>query len=316
MAHALSELVQTLSARSSIQAEDVLALRRLIWADDGLISPVEAEAIMTLNSTCQNRSDEWLDYFNEVMVDYIVRQQEPVDYVNEAKADWLMRQIDRDGHVDSLSELELLVKILEVANSVPEALRTYVLLQIELAVMSGEGPTRTGRTGGEGRLEPRHINDTEVNLLRRAVFAMASDGSYVVSQDEAEMLFRIKDATLDADNAASWGDLFVKAVGNHLMGHADYKPLTPEAQIELDHYVADTDLSLARFAKRAFGRRKSEPGAGEIPVEKDRRQRAEAAAQISPDEKSWLTARIQADGARDKLETELLNFIRRERSGV
>ncbi|ESQ83912.1 hypothetical protein AEAC466_11325 [Asticcacaulis sp. AC466] len=311
---ALALFAQALRAKSAIAAEDVLALRQLVWGNDATISTDEANAIMALNSACHVRSKEWIDYFVEVMVDYVVKQQAPVDYVDDAKADWLMGWINRDGRVDSLGELELLIKIIEVAAAVPEALRSYVLLQIELAVLTGDGPTRTQRNDGDGHLDPRYVNDTEVGLLRRAVFAVAGDGAYIVSQAEAEMLFRIKDATIGAKNAPGWADLFVKAVGNHLMGHASYQPLTNHQQRELDAYVADTSLSMARFAKRAFGRRTTDPRAGAV-IENDRRARV-TDAQITPNEKSWLTARIQADGARDPLETELLNFIRRERAGV
>lgn len=310
----LAELTASLTRRAAIGAEDVLAMRRLVWGDDARVSTEEAEAIMALNSACQVRSPEWIDYFVEVMVDYIVHQQEPAGYVDDAKADWLMRWIDRDGRVDSLSELELLIKVIETANRVPEALRTYALVQIELAVVSGKGPTRNGRFDGNGALEPGHINATEVELLRRAVYAMAGDGNLIVSQDEAEMLFRIKEATQGADNAPGWADLFVKAVGNHLMGHASYQPLTREEQISLDAYVADTSLSMARFAKRAFGRRTTDPRAA--GVEHDRRASAVVDAQITPNEESWLTARILADNVTDPLEIDLLNFIRRERASA
>jgi hypothetical protein len=314
----LAELTQCLTARSSVTAEDVLAMGRLVWGD-GVVSAEETEAIMALNSGCHIRSREWVDYLVEVIVDYIVRQQHPAGYVDNAKADWLIRWVDRDGHVESLAELELLVKVSEVSESVPETLRSYALLQIELAVMSGSGPTRTQRHDGDGALDPRCINATEVYLLRRTVFAVSGDGNYVVSQAEAEMLFRLKGATLGADNAPGWADLFVKAVGDHLMGHVSYRPLTQQAQLDLDAYVADTTVSMVRFAGRAFGRRTTDPRAG-VSVENDRRATARPSAvvdaQITPNEKGWLTSRIQADGTHDSLEIEPIYFIRRERSGL
>ena len=46
--------------------------------------------------------------------------------------------------LDSLTELELLVKVLEKAIDVPEQLNAYALDQIEQAVLTGEGPTRDG----------------------------------------------------------------------------------------------------------------------------------------------------------------------------
>ncbi len=336
-ATALADLTATLTKRSTITAEDVLAMRRLVWGD-GAVNREEAEAIMALNSACQVRASEWIDYFVEVMVDYVVRQQQPEGYVDQAKADWLMGWIDHDGHVDSLGELELLVKVLETAHSVPEALRTYALKQIEAAVLTGRGPTRrTGLSPQIGGLDASGINATEVELLRRAVYAEAGDGNVMVSQAEADMLFRLKDATLGKRNAPQWTDLFVKCVGNHLMGHATYTPLRRDEQEALDAYIEDTHVSLGRFASRAFGlpaliigscgQRRDVESLGltdpRVPGKvfgSEARVNDEAAAAadlaITPTEKSWLAARIQADGATDELETALLDFIKRESGPV
>ncbi len=328
----LADLTATLKSRSTITAEDVLAMRRLVWGD-GAVNREEAEAIMALNSACQVRAAEWIDYFVEVMVDYVVHQQQPDGYVDQAKADWLMGWIDRDGRVDSLGELELLVKVLETAQSVPEGLRGYALQQIEAAVLTGEGPTRrTGLSVGKGSLDAGGINAAEVELLRRVVYAQAGDGHVIVSQAEADMLFRLKDATLGKRNAPEWTDLFVKCVGNHLMGHSSYLPLMRDEQAALDDYIADTHVSLGRFAGRALsgvglifgscGQRRDLSAeladrrvAGKVFGNEVRASDEAAAAvdlAVTPAEKAWLAARIEADGATDALETALLDFIKRE----
>lgn len=310
---ALADLAATLTHRAEIGAEDVLALRRLVW-HDGAVNRDEADALMALNTACHLRAPEWVDYFVEVMGDFLVHQQTPQGYVDEANAQWLMDWIDKDGRVDSLAELELLVKVLEIATAVPPSLKAYALRQIEACVLSGEGPTRqTGLYVNGGALDKGTINATEVELLRRIIFAQAGDGGYVVSRAEAEMLFRVKDATLNAGYATSWPDLFVKGVGNHLMAHADYTPLSREDQAGLDAYMADTSVSLGRFAGRVFGRR-TDPRLSSKVFEAQDEAAARVDAQITPGEKSWLYAYIDADGARDALETALINFIRRERS--
>jgi hypothetical protein len=337
-ATALTDLTTTLTQRSAITAEDVLALRRLVWGD-GAVNREEAEAIMALNTACRVRAPEWIDYFVEVMVDYVVHQQKPEGYVDQGNADWLMRWIDRDGRVDSLGELELLVKVLETAQSVPDSLRDYALKQVEAAVLNGDGPTRrTGLAVQDGGLDASGINATEVELLRRVVYAQAGDANIIVSQAEADMLFRLKDATLNKTNAPQWADLFVKCVGNHLMGHSTYQPLTRDEQASFDAYIADTHVNLSRFVNRAFaapalvqkafGKRVSSAELTQLidgrvspkVLDSESRVYDKAAAAvdlaITPDEKTWLTARIQADGATDALETALLNFIRRESGPV
>jgi hypothetical protein len=305
----LAELAQSLTARSAIHAEDVLAMRRIVWGDS-TVSTEEAEAIMTLNSACALRSPEWIDYFVEVIVDYLVHQQVPQGYVDAAKAEWLMRWIDQDGRVDSLSELELLVKILEVAASVPPALKDYALDQVERAVMTGTGPTRQGSA-----LDGTCINAVEVELLRRIIFAQAGDGAYIVSAAEAERLFRLKDATLGANNAPSWCDLFVRGVGNHLMGHRNYDTLSREDQVRMDAFEADTHVNVAGFFGRMVGigiKPGFSPAVRAIP---DRMADSTAAAvdqAISPAETRWVIEHIRADGKYDRLEKALVEFIRAE----
>ena len=114
MTASLAALAADLTQRAEIGAEDVLALRRLVWHDGG-VNTEEADALMALNTACPVRAPEWIDYFVEVMCDYAVHQQLPAGYVDDVKAQWLMKWIDHDGKVDTLAELELLVKVLETA---------------------------------------------------------------------------------------------------------------------------------------------------------------------------------------------------------
>ena len=101
-----------------ITAEDVLAIRHIVWPD-GKIDPAEADAIFDLNSALKDSPREWVDFFVEAIDTYVVHQQAPVGYVDDAKANWLISRIDSDGRIDSLGELELLVKILEDSLGVP-----------------------------------------------------------------------------------------------------------------------------------------------------------------------------------------------------
>ena len=303
MSDAFADLVASLQATGALTADNTLAMRRAVWAD-GKITADEADAIMALNSACLDRSREWLEFFVEVMVDYVVRQQEPQGYVDDAKARWLMSAIDRDGRVESLGELELLVKLLETADSVPDALRTYSLSQVENAVMVGDGPTRNGR------LQPGCINAAEVELLRRVIFAAGGDGAYIVSTAEADMLFRLKDATLGGDNAPSWQDLFVKGVGNHLMAHRNYETLSRADEIQLNSYEADNHVSIGRFFGRIVNHRPElSPAALSISDRMNDDLAADADHAVTPGEVTWLRGHIDGDHQIDPMERALLDFV-------
>jgi hypothetical protein len=303
------DLTATLKAKASIDADDTLAIRRIAWPD-GRIDAPEADAIFDLNSSVKDTSREWVDFFVEAISTYVVRQQAPVGYVDDAKAAWLMSRIDSDGRVESLGELEALVKILEDATNVPEALKAYALKQIETIALTGTGPTRDG-----GSLDAGAISASEVKLLRRMLFAQASDGPAAVSRDEADMLFRIKDATIAGVNAPEWKTLFVQAVGNHLMARSNYRPLARDRAAQLESFMNDTHSGVGGFLGRMGGaglfagfHDLFETG----PATDDHDAAVVADTAITPAEQAWLDAGINADKAIDPLEQALLAFIAEE----
>ena len=305
----ISALTATLKAKATIDAQDTLTMRRVAWPD-GRIDVAEADAIFDLNTNVRSTSREWVDFFVEAISTYVVRQQAPLGYVDDAKAAWLMSRIDLDGRVDSLGELEVLVKILEDATNVPDSLKIYALRQIETIVLSGTGPTRDG-----GSLDAGSINATEVKLLRRLLFAQASDGPAAISRAEADMLFRVKDATLSNTNAPEWQTLFVQAVGNHLMAHNDYRPLAREQAARLDAFMNDTQIGVGGFFGRMGRAGLSEGfrslfGATTAPEDHDAAVALDRA--IAPDELAWLKEKIDADATLDPLEKALLAFIAEE----
>lgn len=308
MSFSFSNLADAVRAGQTISAEDVLAARRWAWGD-GTISEAEAEAIFELNRLSGERSAEWVDFFVEALTEYVVNQQPPRGYIDEANAAWLQAEVDRDGRVETLAELELLTKVLEKALNAPESLKTYVLRQIESVVTTGEGPTRDG-----GMLRPGVIDDTEVALLRRLVFASGGSGAVVVSRPEAEMLWRIKDACRSGSNGASWKTFFVQALGNHVMAHEIYKPIDRAEAERLQAFVDDKSSSVARFlgrmatsvgrppVRKVFGRKAASTFDAEVA----------ASQAVTPDEGAWIRSRIDGDHEVDELEQALLDFIAAE----
>ena len=119
-------------------AEDVRALRALFYGD-GAIAPDEARRLIDLDQIIDAPGADWIAFFHETLTDYVVRQEEPRGYVNDAKARWLLGAIEADGLVKTASELELVVRILEAAESVPECLVQFVLEQVQRAVLVSAG---------------------------------------------------------------------------------------------------------------------------------------------------------------------------------
>ena len=300
------ELAKKVGANGTVSSEEILVLRREAWPD-GRISQAEAEAIFALDRQLESKSSEWVDFLVESLGEYVVNQRAPAGYVDRENASWLMMQIDHDGSLCSMSEVELLVRVFERASNVPQALKDYAISQMELAVLEGTGPTRDG-----GQLAAGNVTTAEVKLLRRAIFAPASERPAAVGRKEAEMLFRLKDATLEADNAPEWQQLFVQGVANYLQGYSDSNAqISHERAQELEHFMNESRSSVGGFLGRMA---KASPTAfGQVFGRRDngtsRLEDVVAAEAVTHAEREWLDAQIDANGRIDAYERALLDFL-------
>ncbi len=303
------DIAEQAMADGAISAEEIRALRQSGWAD-GRMDPEEAEALFVANEHLTDVTAEWCDFFVEALSEFVVNTVEPRGYVDDEMAEELVTRIDRDGRVATMTELELLVKVLEKATSVPASLKDYALRQIEQAVLCGDGPTRFGA------LDPHGVNALECSLLRRVIFAAGGDRPAAASKAEAEMLFRIKDATLHDSNAPEWERLFVQGVASYLLGFGGHEPLSRERAGELERFMNDTGAGLGGFFRRmatsdvdsAFGSLLSltPDHSGDLDAE------VAEAAQLTETEDFWLRDHIDADEELDPLEKALLAFIAEE----
>ena len=327
----LPQLAAVAAAAGMISPDELLALRQSVWAD-GRITPDEAEAIFAINQKLTAPARDWVDFFVEALSVWLVDQQQPEGYVDAAQARWLIDRIDAEGRPATLAELELLAKVLERAVSTPAALRDYAVLAIEHAVLHGFGPTRDGAPTAPGR-----ITAAEVLLLRRLIFASGDDRPASVSQREAEMLFRIKDATLGGDNAPEWQALFVKGVADYLQGFGGFSAPDRACAAELDafmnrnkpgllgvlgrmmdpgatavlpdlraeHLGRDPDKDGWRIVRRLLNRGVDD----DEMLGHDLESAARRSVEVTPQENAWLHAEIDADGQLDRLEQALLDFL-------
>jgi hypothetical protein len=311
----LAELFARLSQAGRVTDGDVLILRELVWDDDVIPQPV-LDALFTLNDRLDEQSIVWTQFFVEAVTHFMLHQQEPRGFLDQGSADWLMRRVDRFGGAISASELELIVSLIEDAEGTPDSLKAYAFNQIEQSVLSGRGPTRDGKT-----LRPCCVDEAEAIMLRRLIYAGGGEGATVVGSQEANLLFRIKDATLGGDNHPSWLQLFVQGIGNHLLAHSDYRPLTRDEAISLNEEMDRNVPNLAGFFRRMLpeARRghgtiveafksvfpgRPDPVQGSGPVE--------VSSALSFEEAGWLKTQIAADGEIDIYEKALLTFALEE----
>jgi hypothetical protein len=305
MTEEMNSLFERLIAARRVSDDELLALRKEIWGGDVISSPV-VDALFAINDSLSAPSEAFSDLFGEAITHFLLRQEWPHDFMSDANALWLEERINRDGRIESHAELELMVRVLEKAENAPEHLKVWTLSQIESCILTGTGPTRLG-----GEIRPCTVDAVEVALLRRLIFASGGASSLAVSDAEAEMLFRIKDATLGKDNAPEWKTLFVQAVANHLMAFADHEDVSLERARELNAFMNDQKPHIGEFLKRVIDSMSlraiiQRPIAIEIS---DHDAAVADANRIAGDEAAWLKRQIVADTQVDELEKAVLAFI-------
>ena len=323
-----SNLAQELSARGSISAEDVLALRRGIFKD-GVVDRAEAEAVFHLDQVCTQKAAEWTRFYVDVLTDYFVWQSEPRGYVDEELAGFLSEHILHDGQIEATSELELLINVVHWAVSCPADISLLVLNAVKQSVLTPETASY-----GSNR-PPMVISPADVEIIRRAIYAPGSPGGFTVTREEAELLFELSDATADSENTPSWDNLFAQAVANHLMFPRG-APVVPDADearrrerwlnerrgtaaLLLDVFK-EAGHSAGQFATVDYSRlgeayRDVDPRghvADRMAQEQEAERLREALVRetIDEHEAKWLISKINADGALQENERVLLAFIK------
>ena len=317
--------VAAILARGTITAEDVLALRRQVFAD-GIVARWEAESVFALNDGTRGNAPAWHVFFIEALTDYFVWQSDPRGYVDDTGAAFLMGAVNHDGRIDGASELELVVNVIHWAAAAPEALRLMALSAVKAAVLTGGGVLF-----GPGRRRAGVIDRADVAIVSKLIYAAGGEGSLRISRREADLLFDLNDATSAAANDPGWRELFVRAIASHLM-FPEGEPEVATADIMRcrERWLAERRVigsilggmlsgvrrsGIAGVFREAdiFGRNRAERDAARAAGEAHETHWRQA---IDKAEAEWLMTRLHGDGRVDANETALLQFIKKNATEI
>jgi hypothetical protein len=319
-----TDIIDAIIARKTITSTDVDWLRREIF-QDGATDDIEAEAVFRLDEECTDKDESWPPLYVDALTDYFIWQTTPRGYVDDAHAHYLMQRIVRDNRIESGTELELLCNVMHWAESCPAELAEFVLFAVRESVLNPDDAAY-----GRGR-RPKVIDPVDVELIKRAIYAPATLGGITVTRLEAEIIFDLNDATVDSENHPSWKELFVYAIGNHLMFPRPHTPAPSaeevlrreewlkqrRAMFELlgqvgaeSRNMVSGQVDLGERFRLAMKAMKGPIRERDLDGETREAKIAYERETIDEEEARWLISRVKRDGVLHENEKALLAFIK------
>ena len=291
-----------------ISDDEALDIRRKIMSPTKVLKH-DAEALIRLNEQVAEPTAVWKTLFIEAIADYMIDTTTSGYIVNDEKATWLIDAVQSDGRLDTETEFNLLIKIINKANIVSPKLEVYMLSAVKDAIIKGRGTWSESR-----QLEAGKVTEDDVELLRRIMYAVGGEGGIDISREEAEIIYDIHDATADADNHASWGDMFSKMMACYMMSGMSAIEVSEAEAIGRDVWLKSDeglDFSIDNIVKGFSGFFKSEKRIDMTPAVLDEPLQSSLEA-ITEEEAYWLIDRINRDGRITPYEAKMLYYLKHE----
>lgn len=302
-------------ASGTISELDLARCRKAVF-EDGVVAKQEAEALFQLDTRCHDKAADWDQFFVEAITDFIIRQVRPHGYLTRANAEWLIQQITQDDERATRTEVELLVHVLDQARWSPVSLIQFALAQVRSAVLYGDGPLRDGKTTAKNE-----ISSSEIELLRRMLYAFGGDGNIAVTREEADILFDIDEAIAGSEPNPDWTDFFVKAIANVIMSTSGYRVPSREEALRREASLTNPEqqtsimaflLSMVQTNMASVRDTYLDQTAEERALARLEHQRIEIITneKITEAEASWLASRIGQDGKLTPSESALVGYLK------
>jgi hypothetical protein len=310
--------IEEILNRQTIEFDDVLLLKGAFY-EDGVSSSDEANLLFSMHQACTLRHADWPDFFIEAITDFLVFQEPPRGYLTAVNASWLIGRLSRNGRIATKTEIDLLLSVLDKARWAPVGLSKFALEQVRHAVVTGAGPLRHGKSLAAGR-----ISESEVDLLRRILYAFGGNGHVAVTRSEANVLFDIDEAVAGSPPNAIWTDFFVKAIANVMMSASGYSVPSREEALRQEANLEDDDegptsilfslLSMVHANLSSMQDAYHDQTVEERALARLEHQRIEIITNepIAEADPAWLVGRLGRDGRLSPSEQALISYLNHE----
>ena len=297
--------------------ETAVQVRKVIYGHEPLRASDMDLVFEVARKAGPNPCREWTQLFSEAVTDYLVRQAGPNGYISNGKASWLMAQFQKGGGICTKAEFAMLIDVMTSASGVPPALSAFALDEIKTAILNGRRGAFTDEDHPKGI-----VTKPDVEALRAVLFAATPGSACHITQEEAEVLFDIADATADGNADASFDDLFARAIANYLMAISLHAQSASE-ELHREKWLDERE-KLPGFFARIMGKAsemsfldtlKSPLELADEDMAKrnadDERERAES-EMVTDAEAQWVLAHLTRDGKLSSAEKHLLTWLSAE----
>lgn len=232
---ALAALQDEVLQQDTITAEDVLSLRRALYAD-GEITRQEADLLFQLNHCSRGKDPSWDDLYVEALTDYFLWQQGTDSALGDKAARALIDRIGTDRLIEDATELKLLLNIIFRTSRTSDELKLFVLNAAKHSILHSSRPLY-----GDAPRAPGVIDQADVEIIRKVIYGRGGADGIAIGRSEAEVLFELNNLTVTQENHPSWQTLFVKAITMHLLfgGDSPEQVDEEEARWLIDHIDQD-----------------------------------------------------------------------------
>ena len=274
---------------------------------DGVVSRDEAEALFRVNDQLAERDPLWTERFIEAVRDYLLCREAPEGWVDDSEADWLIDIIGRDGHIETESEIDLMLDLLRYADGAPEKLSRFCLEAVSHRIV-----------------ENGVADEAMTERMRRILYAPAGEAALWVSRHEATVLFETNDAIAHAPNAKSWNNLFAKAILNHLVSAAHPEPMSESDALAREAWLNDTKVNVGGFFSKMasaftsgswFDKISEDPEAAARARYMAKEAAAKAGKTVTDNEQKWFLRRLGWDKSVSPAERTLIELLKAEAPG-
>ena len=236
----LSALAQKITQDGVVDGFEVQVIRERIY-ENRIIDRDEADFFFKVNDTVTGIKNDafWGALFVDALTDHFLNDTKSPGSIDGVEGQYLLRKISKDGKIDDL-ELRLLVNIISKAKTCPMELIDFAMEAMKARIL---------RDG--------FIDDYEVEMVQKLIYGNGANDDEGVDRTKANFLFDLNDKAAGMPNSPAWKDLFVEAVGKHVLEDGISPGVVDEEAVDwliervsADGKIDENEKELLEFIKK------------------------------------------------------------------